>query len=172
MAPTPSESSMSLMDDSRRPRCLPSWSHKSMLPPNLIRLLVLQFPARNRIRSKVCLFMAVRGLHCCAPASSGCDKCGPLLAVAGTWLVSERGCRRTGFSGAARGLSGRGAQALGNTGFTTCSSQALEHRLNSCGTQTWLLRSLWDLPRPGMEPMSLALAGGFLSTVPPGKSQN
>ena len=29
---------------------------------------------------------------------------------------------------------------------------------------------LWDLPRPGIEPMSLALAGGFLTTASPGKS--
>ena len=29
---------------------------------------------------------------------------------------------------------------------------------------------MWDLPRPGFEPMSPALAGGFLTTVPPGKS--
>ena len=28
---------------------------------------------------------------------------------------------------------------------------------------------MWDLPGPGIEPMSPALAGGFLSTVPPGK---
>ena len=28
---------------------------------------------------------------------------------------------------------------------------------------------MWDLPGPGLEPMSLALAGGFLTTVPPGK---
>ena len=26
-----------------------------------------------------------------------------------------------------------------------------------------------DLPRPGLEPVSPALAGGFLTTVPPGK---
>ena len=30
---------------------------------------------------------------------------------------------------------------------------------------------MWDLPRPGIEPVSPALAGGFLTTVPPGKSQ-
>ena len=29
---------------------------------------------------------------------------------------------------------------------------------------------MWDLPGPGIEPVSLALAGGFLSTAPPGKS--
>ena len=28
---------------------------------------------------------------------------------------------------------------------------------------------MWDLPRPGLEPVSPALAGGFLATVPPGK---
>ena len=30
---------------------------------------------------------------------------------------------------------------------------------------------MWDLPGPGLEPVSPALAGGFLTTVPPGKSQ-
>ena len=29
---------------------------------------------------------------------------------------------------------------------------------------------MWDLPRPGLEPVSPALAGRFLTTVPPGKS--
>ena len=28
---------------------------------------------------------------------------------------------------------------------------------------------MWDLPRPGLEPVSPALAGGFSTTVPPGK---
>ena len=28
---------------------------------------------------------------------------------------------------------------------------------------------MWDLPGPGLEPVSLALAGGFLTTAPPGK---
>ena len=28
---------------------------------------------------------------------------------------------------------------------------------------------MWDLPEPGLEPVSPALAGGFLTTVPPGK---
>ena len=29
--------------------------------------------------------------------------------------------------------------------------------------------AVWDPPRPGIEPLSLALAGGFLTTGPPGK---
>ena len=29
---------------------------------------------------------------------------------------------------------------------------------------------MWDLPGPGIEPVSPALAGRFLATVPPGKS--
>ena len=28
---------------------------------------------------------------------------------------------------------------------------------------------MWDLPGPGLKPVSPALAGGFLTTVPPGK---
>ena len=28
---------------------------------------------------------------------------------------------------------------------------------------------MWDLPGPGLEPVSPALAGGFVTTVPPGK---
>ena len=35
---------------------------------------------------------------------------------------------------------------------------------------TWDLRcGMWDLPRPGLEPVSPALAGRFLTTAPPGK---
>ena len=30
---------------------------------------------------------------------------------------------------------------------------------------------MWDIPEPGIEPVSPALAGGFLTTVPPGKYQ-
>ena len=28
---------------------------------------------------------------------------------------------------------------------------------------------MWDLPGPGLEPTSPALAGGFFTTTPPGK---
>ena len=31
---------------------------------------------------------------------------------------------------------------------------------------------MWDLPGPGLEPMSPVLAGGFLTTAPPGTSAN
>ena len=31
------------------------------------------------------------------------------------------------------------------------------------------LCGMWDLPRPGLEPVSPALAGGFSTTAPPGK---
>ena len=47
--------------------------------------------------------------------------------------------------------------------------QALEHRLGSCVAETSLLHGMWDLPRPGIEPMSPALVGGFFTTEPPGK---
>ena len=34
-----------------------------------------------------------------------------------------------------------------------------------------MLHGVWDLPGPGLKPVSPALAGGFLTTVPPGKPQ-
>ena len=34
------------------------------------------------------------------------------------------------------------------------------------------LRGMWDLPRPGLEPVSPALAGRFPTTAPPGKPLN
>ena len=40
---------------------------------------------------------------------------------------------------------------------------------SSCGSRAWLLRGMWDLPGAGLEPVSPALAGGFLTTAPPGK---
>ena len=58
--------------------------------------------------------------------------------------------------------------------FTIAASLIVEHRLqtrrlSSCGSRAQLLRGMWDLPRPWLEPVSLALAGGFLTTAPPGK---
>ena len=74
-------------------------------------------------------------------------------------------------------LSCCGAWALGHQasvivahGLSSCGSWALEHRLNSCGTWALLLCSMWDLPAPGIEPVSPALAGGFLSPAPLGTS--
>ena len=37
------------------------------------------------------------------------------------------------------------------------------------GAQSQLLRGMWNLPRPGIEPMPPALAGRFFTTEPPGK---
>ena len=42
-------------------------------------------------------------------------------------------------------------------------------RLSSCGPRAQLLRGMWDLPRPGLEPVSPALAGRLSTTAPPGK---
>ena len=58
--------------------------------------------------------------------------------------------------------------------LTIVASLAAEHRLqtrrlSSCGSWAQLLRGMWDPPRPGLEPVSPALAGGFSTTAPPGK---
>ena len=42
--------------------------------------------------------------------------------------------------------------------------------LSSCGAWASLLRGMWDIPRPGLEPVSPALAGRSLTTAIPGKS--
>ena len=40
----------------------------------------------------------------------------------------------------------------------------------SWGAWAWLLPGMWNIPRPGIEPMSPELAGEFLTTGPRGKS--
>ena len=87
--------------------------------------------------------MAVSGLRFCARAFSSCGKRGPLFIAV----------RRP---------------------LTIAASLAVEHRLqtrrlSNCGSRAQLLRSMWDLPSPGLEPMSPALAGRFSTTAPPGK---
>jgi len=44
------------------------------------------------------------------------------------------------------------------------SNKTLGCRLSSGGTRPWLPHGMCDLLRPGIEPMSLALQGGFLTT--------
>jgi len=41
-----------------------------------------------------------------------------------------------------------------------------EHRLSGCVTWAYWSHGMWDLPEPGIKPMSPALAGGFLTTGP------
>ena len=93
-----------------------------------------------------------------------------LAAVSGgySWLWCA------GFS--LGGFSCCGARALGvrasvvvALGLSSCGSQALEHRLSSCGARAQLLHGMWDLPGLGLKPVSPALEGGFLTAVPPGK---
>ena len=99
--------------------------------------------------------MAVWGLHCCTRGLC-------LFTVSGGYSS----LRCTGFSLPWLLL-------LWSTGsrpesFSSCGSQALERRL-SCGARAELLRGMWSLPGPGLEPVSPALAGGFLTTALPGK---
>ena len=54
-------------------------------------------------------------------------------------------------------------------GLSSCDSQALGHRLGSCGPQTQLLHSMWGIPGSGTKLVSPALASEFFTTEPPGK---
>ena len=89
------------------------------------------------------LFLAVLGLRFCARAFSSCGKWGPLfIAVRGSLTIA--------------------ASLVVEHRLQTC-------RLSSCGSWAQSLRGMWDLPRPGLEPVSPALAGIFSTTAPPGK---
>ena len=87
--------------------------------------------------------MAVLGLRSCARAFSSCSKWGPLfIAVRGPFII------------AASLVAEHRLQTL---------------RLSSCGSRAQLLHGMWDPPRPGLEPVSPALAGRLSTTAPPGK---
>ena len=62
-----------------------------------------------------------------------------------------------------------GCSLVAGCGLSSFTSWVLEHRLSSCETQAFLLRDTWYSPKPGIKPMSFALAGGFFTTEPPGK---
>ena len=87
--------------------------------------------------------MAVLGLRFCVRAFSSCGKWGPFLIAA-----------RRPLTIAASLVVGHRLQT---------------RRLSNCGSRAQSLRGMWDLPRPGLEPVSPALAGRFSTTAPPGK---
>ena len=61
------------------------------------------------------------------------------------------------------------ASVVAACGLNSSSSQVLEHRPGSCGTQAQPFSGTWDLPRAGTKPLSLALVGVVFTTDPPGK---
>ena len=91
------------------------------------------------------LFLAALGLHCCVQAFSSCSEQGLLFVVVRGLLIVVASL-----------VAEHGLQARG---------------FSSCGARAQLLCSMWNLPRPGLEHVSPALAGRFLTTAPPGKSQ-
>ena len=54
-------------------------------------------------------------------------------------------------------------------GLSNCDSWTLEPRLSNSGTWACLLQGTWDPPGSGINHESLALAGRFFTTEPPGK---
>ena len=66
---------------------------------------------------------------------------------------------------------GRSLQQLWSLGSVIATQRLESAGSGVCGTWSWLLRSMWDVPGPGLEPMSPALADELLTTRPPGKPQ-
>ena len=105
------------------------------------------------------LFLAVLGLRFCARAFSSCSKRGPLfIAVRGPLFIAVRGPLFIAVRGPLTVVASRVAEHR----LQTC-------RLSSCGTRAQLPCGVWDLPGPGLEPVSPALAGRLSTTAPPGK---
>ena len=104
------------------------------------------------------LFLAALGLRCCARAFSSCGERGLLLVVVRGLLIAVASLVRSTGSR--------------HVGFSSCGTWALERRLSSCSARALSLRGMWDFLGPGIEPVSPTLAGGFLTTVLPGKPPN
>ena len=105
----------------------------------------------------------------CVGSSLLCAGFLQLRRVGSTLHCSVRASLCGGFSCGARAL-GAWASAVVARELSCCGSRAVEHRLSSCGSRTQLLCGMWNLCGPGLEPLFPALAGGFLTTAPPGKS--
>ena len=103
----------------------------------------------------VCLFiLAALGLHCCMWAFSSCCELGLLFVALRGFLIAVA-------SPVAEHRHQVGASVVMAHGLSRCGSWPLEHRLSSCGARAQLFRGMWDLPGPGLEHVSPALAGGF-----------
>ena len=92
-----------------------------------------------------------------------------LRRVGAALRCGARASHHGGFSCCRAQALGVRASVVVARGLISCGSQALEHRLSSCVTRAQLLHGMWDLPGPGLEPVSPALSGGFLTTAPPEK---
>ena len=58
-------------------------------------------------------------------------------------------------------------------GFSCCRTWTLERGFSSFDAQAYQVPcGMWNLPGPGIKPMSPALAGRFLTSGPPGKSSS
>ena len=88
-------------------------------------------------------------------------------------FLAELGlCCCTGLSlvAVSRGYSSCAARASPCGDFSCCRAWALGAQASVVVVWASLLHGMWDPPGPGIEPMFPALASGFLTTGPPGKS--
>ena len=125
------------------PACQLSSGHIDFSYQNWVQCFFFFFLDESFFLYLFYLFLAALGLRFCARAFSSCGKRGPLFIAV----------RRP---------------------LTITASPAAEHRLqtrrlSSCGSRAQPLRGMRDPPKPGLEPVSPALAGRLSTTAPPGK---
>ena len=114
--------------------------------PLFLSILFALTSSGNFFLNSFYLILAGLGLCCCTQAFSSCSvqalHCGH-FSCCGVWALGPW-----------------------HMGFHSCSPLDLELRFSSCGAQAQLLHGMWDLPGPGIELMTPALAGEFSSIVP------
>ena len=106
----------------------------------------------------VYFFLAVLSLHCRSGAFSSCYEQGLLFVAARRLLtaVASLVAERRFQSPLAPAVVALGSRA----------------QAQQSGAQTWFLGGMWDLLGSRLEPVSLALAGRFLTFGPPGESSD
>ena len=120
--------------------------------------------------------MAVLRFRCCVGfsllvASEPLSRCGARASHRGGLCFGAQALARWASAAAAQKLSSRALESQTSV-VVACGLYRVQarwfalnlvHRFSHC--------SVWNLPIPGIEPLSPALAGGSLSPVPPWKSE-
>ena len=114
-------------------------------------LKTLKFPVLALYLFKIYLsIFGCSGLCCCVWAFFSCGEQGLLFVGVHGLLIVVACCR---------------AQALGIWAWYLWPRGSVVGRMDFCCSVTW------NLLGPGIQPVSPALTGEFLSTIPPGKSE-
>ena len=108
--------------------------------------VIVKWHTARSIYLKSLFIFGCTGSYCARAFSSNCSG----------WAFSR--CDKQGL------LFSCGVWASHCGGFSCCGVRFQVRGLRSCGARAQLPHSMWNVPRPGVEPVSSALAGRFLNS--------